>query len=76
MSLFAFLIESGGVSSVFNFTDSKFVIKPEIEASPQLTKIFVVGNGNITSNGSYGGVGYGFHIDWAAKAVENITLPD
>ena len=75
VSLFAFLIESGGVSSVFNFTDSKFVIKPEIEASPQLTKVFVVGNGNL-SNGSYGGIGYGFNIDWVAKSVENITLPD
>ena len=75
VSLFAFLVESSGVSSVFNFTDSKFVIKPEIEASPQLTKVFVVGNGN-TSNGSYAGLGYGFHIDWAAKTVDNITLPD
>ena len=76
VSLFAFVIESGGVSSVFNFTDNNFVIKPEIEASPQLTKVFVVGNGNVTSNGSYGGIAHGFHIDWATKTVENITMPD
>jgi len=75
VSLFGYLIESSGVNNVLNFTDNKFVVKPEIEASPQLTKVFVVGNGNL-SNGSYGGVGYGFHIDWAAKVVEDISLPD
>ena len=74
VSVFAYLIEASGPSHVFNFTTEEFLLPPEIETSPQITKVFIVGNGN-SSNGSYGSVGFGFHIDWTLKAAESIGFP-
>ena len=71
--LYAYLIESSGLTEVLNFTKDVFFIDPEVEASPQLTKVFVVGNGNTTNTSK--GIGYAFHIDWSAKTVEDIIFP-
>ena len=52
VQLYAYLVESsGGLTQVLNFTNNDYFVEPEVDASPQLTKVFVVGNGNGT-NGS------------------------
>lgn len=52
VELYAYLVESsGGLTQVLNFTKDNFFVEPEVDASPQLTKVFVIGNGNGT-NGS------------------------
>ena len=78
VELYAYQIQANSLTLVLNFTDNKFYADPKVAVSPELTKIVVVGNGNITlANGSWGNgsMSHGFSIDWTAKTVENMTVP-
>ena len=72
---------TGALTHVFNYTSSKYQLRYptaiNIELSPMLTNVFIVGDGNTTVNGSYtwGAVADCFRIDWVAGSHQNITFP-